>query len=146
MVLAAKLQLISVQYNITAAFIHGRIPVTETIYVKQPRGFHCGNEDKVLSLKKPLYGLKQSPQYFFAYLSERLIKLGHSPSKYDPCLFMNKTLIVIIYVDNIHGCHEKNIDELIEKLKKEDVALHKEGTAEKYLGVDIKREGNQVTL
>ncbi len=53
---------------------------------------------------------------------------------------------MIIYVDNIliYGCHEKDIDELIEKLQKEDVALHKEGTA--YLGANIKREGNQVTL
>jgi hypothetical protein len=61
---------------------------------------------------------------------------------------MNKRLIGIIYVDNIliHGCHEKDIDKLIKKLKKEDVALHKEGTAEGYLGADIKREGNQVTL
>jgi hypothetical protein len=139
-VFAAKLQLVSVQCNITAAFIHGRILVTGTIYVNQPRGFHCGNDDKVLCLKRTLYVLKQSPQFFFAYLSERLIKLGLSPSKYDPCLFMNKTLIVIIYVDNIliYRCHEKDIDESIEKLKKEDVGLHKEGTAEGYLGVNIK--------
>jgi hypothetical protein len=61
---------------------------------------------------------------------------------------MNKTLIVIIYVDDIliYGCYDKDIDELIEKLKKEDVALHKEGTAEGYLGVNIKQEGIQVTL
>jgi hypothetical protein len=141
MVLAAKLHLVSIQCDITAAFIHGRRPVTETIYMNQPRGFHCGNGDKVLRLKMTLYGLKQSPQYFFAYLSERLIKLGLSPSKYDPCLFMNKMLIVIIYVDNILicECHEKDIHELIEKLKKEDVALHNEGTAEGYLGVDTKQ-------
>ena len=56
---------------------------------------------------------------------------------------------MIIYVDNIiliYGHHDKDIDELIEKLQKEDVALHKEGTAEGYLGVDVKQEGNQVTL
>jgi hypothetical protein len=58
MVLAAKLQFVSVQCNITAAFIHGRIPVTETTYVNQPRGFHCGNGDEVLCLKRTLYGLK----------------------------------------------------------------------------------------
>ncbi len=116
--------------------------------MNQPRGFHCGNGDKVLRLKRTLYGLKQSPRIFFAYLSERLIKLGLSPSKYDLCLFMKKILIVIIYVDNIliYRCHEKDINELIEKLKKEDVALHKEGTAEGCLGVNIKQEGNQVTL
>jgi hypothetical protein len=50
---------------------------------------------------------------------------------------MNKALIVIIYVNNIliYRHHEKDINELIKTLKKEDVALHKEGTAEGYLGV-----------
>jgi hypothetical protein len=61
---------------------------------------------------------------------------------------MNKTLIVIIYVDDIliYGHNETDIDELIEKLKKEGVALHKEGTAEGYLGVDIRRKGSLITL
>jgi hypothetical protein len=40
---------------------------------------------------------------------------------------MNKTLIVIIYDDDIliHGRHEKDIDELIEKLQKEDLLFIK---------------------
>ena len=63
MILAAKLGLISVQCDITTAFIHGR--VKETIYVHQPRGFHRGQGDEVLKLKRTLYGLKQSPRYFF---------------------------------------------------------------------------------
>jgi hypothetical protein len=85
---------------------------------------------------------------FFEYLSERLIKLSLTPSKYNPCLFMNKTLIVIIYVNNIliYGHNETDIDELIDKLKKEDVALLKEGTTEGYLGVDIRRKGSLITL
>jgi hypothetical protein len=52
MILAMKLKLISVQCNITAAFIHGR--VTEDIYVHQPRGFHQGKGDEVLKLKRTL--------------------------------------------------------------------------------------------
>ncbi len=39
MVLAAKLGLQLVQCDITAAFIHGRIPLEEEIYIHQPRGF-----------------------------------------------------------------------------------------------------------
>ncbi len=35
---------------------------------------------------------------------------------------------------------------MIKKLKKEDVALHKESTAEGYLGVDIKQDGNHIML
>jgi hypothetical protein len=40
MTLVVKMNFISVQCDITAAFIHGRVPVTKTIYVHQPRGFH----------------------------------------------------------------------------------------------------------
>jgi hypothetical protein len=61
MTLAVTLDLISVQCNITATFIHARVPVTKTIYIHQPRGFNCRNGDEVLWLKRTLYRLKQSP-------------------------------------------------------------------------------------
>ena len=60
MTLVVKMNLISVQCDITAAFIHGRVPVTKTIYVHQPQRFHQGNCNEVLHLKRTLYGLKQS--------------------------------------------------------------------------------------
>ena len=31
-------------------------------------------------------------------------------------------------------------------MKKDDISLHKEGTAEGYLGVDINRDGDRITL
>jgi len=96
-IFAIKMNSISVQCNITAAFIHGW--VTETIYVHQPRGFNRGKGDEVLHLKQTLYGLKQSPQYFFHYLTELLIKQGLMALQFDPCLFISSSLIVIIYVD-----------------------------------------------
>jgi hypothetical protein len=148
MILAVKLNLISVQCDITAAFVHGRVPPSETIYVHQPRGFHCGNGDEVLRLKRTLYGLKQSSRYFFQYLTERLIKRGLTASALDPCLFLSKTLIVVIYVNVIliYGKSHAEIDEFIESMKKDDISLHKEGTAEGYLGVDINRDGDRITL
>ncbi len=38
------------------------------------------------------------------------------------------------------------IDNLIKQLKNDDIALHKEGTAEGYLGVDIQKDGQHITL
>jgi hypothetical protein len=144
MILAIKLNLMSVQCDITAAFIHGRVPPTETIYIHQPRGFHRGSGDKVLRLKRALYGLKQSSWYFFQYLTERLIKQGLTASALDPCLFISSDLIVVIYVDDILISAE--IDTLIDNLQKDDIYLHKEGTAEGYLGVDISKEGGKIIL
>ncbi len=148
MSLAPNSNLISVQCDITAAFIHARVSVTETIHVHQPRGFHHGNGDEVLCLKRTLYGLKQSPRYFFAYITERLIKQGLTASKYHPCLFMNQSIIIIVYVIDIliYGRSEAEIDKLIERLKNDNIALHKEGTAEGYLGVDIQRDGDNISL
>jgi hypothetical protein len=34
-------------------------------------------------------------------VTERLIKQGLTVSKFDPCLFMNKLLIIIVYVNDI---------------------------------------------
>jgi hypothetical protein len=139
--------LISVQCNITAAFIHARVPATESIYVHHPRGFN-GKGDEVLRLKQTLYGLTQSPRYFFQYVTGHLIKQGLTASKLDPCLFISKSLIVIIYVDDIliYRKSDNEINELIEQLKQDDIALHHEGTAEGYLGVDIQQDRNKITL
>jgi hypothetical protein len=61
---------------------------------------------------------------------------------------MSTSLIVIVYVNNIliYGQCNKNITKLIKQLQKEEVALHCEGTAEGYLGVDIQQNGSQLTL
>jgi hypothetical protein len=105
MVLAAKLGLQSVQCDITAAFIHGCVSPEEEIYVHQPCGFKQGEGTEVLCLWCTLYGLRQSPQYFYKYFTEHLVKQGLTPSNFDPCLFLSSTLIVIINVDDIliHG-------------------------------------------
>ncbi len=54
---------------------------------------------------------------------------------------------MVIYVDDvlIYGKSASEIDALIEDLKKDDISLHKEGTAEGYLGVDITRNGGTIT-
>ncbi len=55
---------------------------------------------------------------------------------------------MIIYFDDIliYGWGDKKIDDFIARMKTKDVAQHKEGTAEGYLGVDIQRDGNKITF
>ncbi len=76
------------------------------------------------------------------------MKQGLIASNLDPCLYMSKTLIVIIYVDDIliYGRLTDEIDNLIKRLKKDDIALNKEGTAEGYLRVDIQQDGDKISL
>ena len=56
---------------------------------------------KVLKLNNTLYGLKQSPRAFWKYMVEKLEKVGMKYSELDPCLFIGKTVIVVMYVDDI---------------------------------------------
>ena len=98
MVLASCMNLVSTQANITVAFVHAPLGPDEHIYVLQPAGFqHDG--DLVSKLKKSVYGLCQSPRNFFKYLSDHLGAQGLLPSKLDPCLFVTKSMVVVVYVD-----------------------------------------------
>lgn len=147
MIIAAKLRYCSAQCDITAAFIPAFLPPEETIYVEQPQGFNK-TPDHVLQLNRSLYGLKQAPRHFFHYLSDRLTKYGLTQSQYDPCLFMSSTMIVIVYVDDllIYAKSDNMITNFITSMQKEEISLRREGTAEGYLGVDIKYVDGKIHL
>ncbi len=147
LIMALKLSYRSAQCDITAAFIHAVLPDDEEIFIHQPRGFHQ-KHNHVLRLRRSLYGLKQAPRHFFQYLTERLLKQGFQQSIYDPCLFFTASMIVVVYVDDllIFAKTDNLIDSLITCMQKEDICLRKEGTAEGYLGVDIKHVDGKLQL
>jgi hypothetical protein len=142
LIFSSILNLQSAQADITAAFVHADLPPDEEVYVHQPRGFKVDMGDGheyVLKLKKSLYGLKQAPRHFFQYLTKHLEKHGVMQSRCDPCLFIGSNIIFIVYVDGIllYSRHMSTIDSLIDKLKKDDIWIRKEGSKERFLGVDI---------
>jgi hypothetical protein len=147
MILAAKERLASAQCDITAAFVTAPIPKDEVVYVTQPQGF-VRDPKQVLRLNTCLYGMRQSPRYFFGYLTKKLQAQKLVPSKLDPCLFLGKNILVITWVDDIliYGRKQEDVDNLIRDLQEDGVAIHKEGTAEGYLGLDVQRDGNKTIL
>eukprot|EP00956_Cyclotella_meneghiniana_P035535 scaffold115810_cov49-Cyclotella_meneghiniana.AAC.1 len=145
------LNLHTVQADITAAFVHARLPPNEEVYIHQPRGFispGTTTKSHVLKLKRALYGLKQSPRHFFKYLSSHLEKHHLKQSEFDPCLFIGTDIIVIMYVDDllIYSRNRDSIDSLISTLQDDGIKLREEGEAEGFLGVDIKRTKSGVSL
>ena len=67
LILGVLLQLKSKQGDVTVAFLYTDLGPEEKVYVEMPRGFgQKGNNgtNKVLSLRKTLYGLRQSPRPF----------------------------------------------------------------------------------
>jgi hypothetical protein len=61
--------------NVKYAFLNGDL--MEEVYVSQPPGFVVtGREDKVLKLRKALYGLHQAPRAWNQKLDESLHSVG----------------------------------------------------------------------
>lgn len=147
MILALKLNLVSAQCDITAAFIHAKLAPDENIFVHQPRGFNIGRE-YVMKLNRSLYGLRQAPRYFFAYLTKRLVRQGLTQSVHDPCLFYSKRIVAIIYVDDVlvYARSDADIEEFVEGMKKQEVLMRREDTVNGYLGVQIEVDGNKTIL
>jgi hypothetical protein len=140
--LSSILGLKTAQADITAAFVHAELPPSKNVYIHQPRGFKVDPGDGheyVLKLKKALYGLRQAPRHFFNYLSEHLEKHGIRQSKCDPCLFIGKSVIVIVYVGDLllYARDKRQIDDLIAKLKEDKIWIQKERSTEGFLGIDI---------
>ena len=75
--------------------------------MEQPPGFvEKGKEDKVLFLKRSLYGLNQSTRAWNRKANEVLTLLGFSRSQVDQCLYTRvesngEITYVLLYVDDL---------------------------------------------
>ena len=72
------------QVDIKAAFLNGDLK--ETLYLSPPEGSDIP-ANKVLLLRKSLYGLKQSPRCFNDALDKWLRSQGMNPTNADPCVY-----------------------------------------------------------
>ena len=122
------------------------------IYVEPPALFGSkSGTDKVLKLIKSLYGLKQSPRTFYQHLSTGLQKRGWTVSEIDPCLFMKKDMICVIYVDDtiFAGPDQNRIDEEIKVLgikqgdEEKPLEFRDEGELSAFLGIKIEQKGEK---
>jgi transposase InsO family protein len=142
------------QSDITSAFLHA--PVTEEIYVKQPRGYEVtgsrGESNLVLKLRQSLYGIKQGPRNFFKVLNAFLISEGFRPCTSDPCVYVRinedgKVTIVAIYVDDL-TCTGSDFDgvtdiraALAQRFRIKDLGL-----LHHYLGIAVTREDGYIII
>jgi hypothetical protein len=87
------------QVDYTNAFAQAEMK--ETVYIEAPKLF-CPISGKhlVLLLLKSMCGLKQAPRTFYEKLRDGLLERGFTQSEIDPCLFLNKYCICVVYVDD----------------------------------------------
>ena len=88
--------------NFIDAFAQADIPSGETILIGLPRDFKSneGQHDGVLKLKKILYGQAEAAHLWYEKLRNSLLERGFVMSKVDTYLFMSKTVICVVYVDD----------------------------------------------
>jgi hypothetical protein len=108
-------------------------------------------EEKVLKLKKSLYGLKQSPRCWNTRLTAFLKDKNFTQSKTDPCLFMrsegNKTkTIIAIYVDDCFILGKGKIIETIKNMFHDEFKMKDNGHLSGFLGVKVERTKEYLTI
>nr|GEV14720.1 Gag-Pol polyprotein [Tanacetum cinerariifolium] len=92
------------QMDVKTSFLHGSLK--KDVYVCQPEGFiDSDHPTHVYKLKKPLYGLKQTPRAWYDELSTFLLQNEFSKGIIDSTLFTrcfgDDILVVQVYVDDI---------------------------------------------
>ena len=135
--------------DVKSAFLNGDL--TETVYVQQPPGFIVGKGDKVLKLKKALYGFGQAPRAWNSKLDKELVALGFEKSKLEHAVYKknskDSSLIVGVFVDDliISGPSFSDIKRFKEEMKKK-FSMSDLGLLSYYLGIEVKQEEGGVIL
>ena len=103
----------------------------------------ASGKDKVLHLRKSLYGLRQAPRTFFEKLKAGLLERGWIQSAIDPCLFLKLGMICVVYVDDtiFASSNFADLDAAISSLgisvedQQHTFALRDEGEVSAFLGI-----------
>ncbi len=100
-----------------------------------------GDEEYVLKLKKNLFGQRQAGRVWNKHLVEKLKKVGFVASQIDECLFYKGQSIFVLYTDDsiLAGPDPKELDSIIEEMKKAELELTVEGDIADFLGVKIEK-------
>ncbi|CAL2230655.1 unnamed protein product [Prunus armeniaca] len=129
------------QMDVKNAFLHGELE--EEVYMSLPPGHpQEKQEGMVCKLHKAIYGLKQSPQAWYAKLSSVLESINFKRSNADSSLFVKDgpagRLVVLIYVDDliITGSNMREIHKLKSFLHKK-FAIKDLGSLKYLLGIEI---------
>ncbi|KAL7477826.1 LOW QUALITY PROTEIN: hypothetical protein ACHAW6_003617, partial [Cyclotella cf. meneghiniana] len=141
MVLSTNIGLCTAQGDITAAFIHDKLKPDDEIFVCQPAGFQLGM-DLVLSLNCLVYGIHQAPFYFFQHLQTHMeCHWLHQSIGILVSLFARRLLHYAMWM-TFSSMHDQDINTIGNLLKKDGIMIWKEGSVERFLGVDIQSIGS----
>jgi hypothetical protein len=117
----------------------------EDIYLRFPAGFEHKNDKRALKLKRNLYGLVQASRNWFLKLRAIYERLGFKQSKSDPCLFLRKDMIIVLYTDYclLYAQDTTYIDTFV-KTRRDDykLTLNDPDPIADFLGIHFSHQDN----
>ena len=102
LILQCILGLKSQSIDLTNAFAQAYISSGEPVFVELPSNFTSdgGKHNFVFKLNKILYGQAEAARLWYKRFQNDSLERGFVMRKVDPCLFMSKTVICVVYVDD----------------------------------------------
>jgi hypothetical protein len=97
MALVAAFDLDTNQKNAINTYLNSLLDMP--IYTQMPDGFKVSG--KIWKIRKALYRLRKSGQLWQRDLKTILMKFGLLPVPEEECLFLNKYMIILVYINNI---------------------------------------------
>jgi hypothetical protein len=101
-------------------------------------------EEYVLKLHKNVYGTVFAGKVWYDHLVTRLERAGFTKSEHDDCLFYCGQALYVLYTDDsiLMGPDSKELDEIVERMRQQELELTEEGDIADFLGVELKRTKN----
>ncbi|SGY91432.1 BQ5605_C038g11666 [Microbotryum silenes-dioicae] len=130
------------QANIDKAYLHGKLD--HNIWMTTPRGFDFPS-NKVLRLRRSIYGLKQAGHIWNRHIDTSLRSLGYKATGTDHCIYSHiddqqRPHYIALYVDDLLIVSPvlNEIERVISGLEQR-YSVKRLGPAEYILGIQIRR-------
>ncbi|MBW0503459.1 hypothetical protein O181_043174 [Austropuccinia psidii MF-1] len=136
-------------FDVSVAYLHSSLD--EIIYVDAPAEFRPHWKNKVMRLRKAMYGLKQAGRCWWFHFRSVMIAIGFCAEELDQCVYKcmkgNTVIYVWMHVDD--GVVFSNQMEGIVKVRKEltkHLKLRWEDNLSRIVGIDVLMNNNTITL
>ena len=113
--------------DITSAFLYASLPEEVSLYSKIPEGHpeFAKTQTHLLRIRKNIYGLKEAPRIWWDHLTGILIKaLKMTQSIHEECLFYDKGVLLLVYVDDLWIFSSKERLKQIHYIFRKEVQAH----------------------
>ena len=120
-------------------------PIERELYMKIPKGFEIEDDDGteyILKVNRNVYGQCQASRVWYQYLRKKLVnELKFKQSKIDECIFYRGRTVYMLYTDDsiLAGPCKKEIERVVQDLKKANLNITDEDDIQDFLGVNIKK-------